>query len=609
MKGMGITHPKAELDHFPHEPGVYQMVDEAGQILYIGKARNLKKRLTSYFHRHLDNKTQNLMTKVARVETTITASENEALLLEAHLIKEKQPRYNVLLRDDKSYPYLYLSTHQTFPRLDFYRGAKRQPGRYFGPYPSAGSVRETLTLIQKLFKLRQCSDSFFQHRTRPCLQYQIKRCTAPCVGYVTEEQYRQQVTDTILFLEGKNERVIEKLAEHMEVAANRLAYEEATDYRDKIAQLRRLQKQPLGTTTPRSTDVIGMSCISGHVAFSVLSIRGGRWIGSKNFFPEAPPDVDTASALASFITQYYLSSVRNDDIPECVVLSAAVEDRLWIQSALREKWARQLMVIDRRSTTYRHWQNMAIENAKQALIQHISRKNTVAQQLEALQKVLQWPNPIQRIECFDVSHTQGEATVAACVVLGLEGEIKKDYRRFNIMNITLGDDYAALRQALERHYIRLKQGEGCLPDLLVIDGGKGQLHQAADILEELQVSGVVLLGIAKGEGRKQGLETLYLWGKKDPICLSSQDPALHLIQRVRDEAHRFAITGHRAQRSKRRLTSPLQHIAGVGVQRRRLLLQHFGGWQELRRAGVSELASVPGISESLAERIHDALQK
>ncbi|OGO93713.1 MAG: excinuclease ABC subunit C [Coxiella sp. RIFCSPHIGHO2_12_FULL_44_14] len=607
---MGIVNLKACLAHFPQEPGVYQMIDEVGQILYVGKARNLKKRLTSYFHRRLDNKTQSLMAKVVHVETTITASENEALLLEAHLIKEKQPRYNVLLRDDKSYPYLYLSTHQAFPRLDFYRGAKRQPGRYFGPYPSAGSVRENLTLIQKLFKLRQCNDSFFRHRTRPCLQYQIKRCTAPCVGYVTEEHYRQQVTDAILFLEGHNERVIEKLAEHMEVAASRLAYEEASEYRNQIAQLRRLQKQPLGATAMHQTDVIGVSRDAlGQIAFSVLLVRGGRWIGSRTFLPNTPREIDTASALASFVTQYYLSPTRNGDIPEHIVLSEEVEDRLWIQSALREKWGRQLMVIDRHLATYRRWQNVAAENAKQALVQHLSRQNTVAQQLEALQKMLQLPNPIQRIECFDVSHTQGEATVAACVVLGLEGEIKKEYRRFNIVNVPPGDDYGALRQALERHYVRLKQVEGGLPDLLVIDGGKGQIHQAADVLEELQVSGVVLLGVAKGVGRKPGLETVYLWGKKTPFRLSPQDPALHLIQRVRDEAHRFAITGHRAQRSKRRLESPLQNIVGVGVQRRRLLLRHFGGWRELRRASVSELTHIPGISESLAQRIHDALQK
>lgn len=583
------------------------MLDSQGKIIYVGKARNLKKRITSYFQRKLDGKTQLMMGQATDIQSTITNNENEALLLEANLIKQYRPRYNILLRDDKSYPYLYLSTQQKFPRLDFYRGAKSKPGRYFGPYPSAGSVRENLALIQKLFKLRQCNDTFFKNRTRPCLQYQIKRCTAPCVSYVDEENYRKQVDDAILFLEGKNDRVIDTLELRMDSAAKKLEYEEAAYYRDQIVQLRRLQKQQFMTADKGNIDVIGISESMGRIGFSVLFMRGGRVIGSKGFFPSIPKGADIKSALAAFIPQYYLNPMRNDDIPERIILAEPLEERQWVQNALREKLKSKLVISDRKLPQYKQWQTMAMLNAKHLLAQHLAQKNTVAQQLAALQVALKFPNPIQRIECFDISHTMGEATVASCVVFGEEGSLKKDYRRFNIKNIKPGDDYAALHQALSRRYTRLKAGEGVLPDLLMIDGGIGQLKQAADVLEELQVSGVILLGIAKGPGRKPGLEKLFIWGRKVALQLSPDDSALHLIQFIRDEAHRFAITAHRAKRAKRRMESPLQRIEGVGARRRQQLLRHFGGWQELQKASVAELMKVAGISESLAKRIYDSL--
>jgi len=606
---MTISDPTSFLNTLTTKPGVYQMLDSQGKVIYVGKARNLKKRVTSYFQRKLDSKTQLMISQAVDIQTTITNNENEALLLEANLIKQFRPRYNILLRDDKSYPYLYLSTQQKFPRLDFYRGAKNKPGRYFGPYPSAGSVRENLALIQKLFKLRQCNDTFFKNRTRPCLQYQIKRCTAPCVDFIDEENYRKQVDDAILFLEGKNDCVIDKLVKRMDEASKNLEYEEAAHYRDQIAQLRRLQKQQFITQDKGNIDVIGVSELMGRVGFSVLFIRGGRVIGSRAFFPNTPKGTNLQSAMSAFIPQYYLSPMRNDNIPDRVILSEPLEDRAWVQNALREKLKTKLIISDRKLPQYKHWQTMTAINAKHLLAQQLAKKNTAAQQLVALQTALKFPNPIQRVECFDISHSMGEATVASCVVFGEEGPIKKDYRRFNIKNIKPGDDYAAMHQALLRRYTRLKSGEGALPDLLIIDGGLGQLKQAADVLEELQVSGVILLGVAKGPQRKPGLEKLYIWGKKVGVGLAADDSALHVIQFIRDEAHRFAITAHRAKRAKRRAESPLELIEGVGAKRRQQLLKHFGGIQELQKASVNELTKVSGISEALAQRIYDALHQ
>ncbi|MFW0079348.1 MAG: excinuclease ABC subunit UvrC [Coxiella endosymbiont of Haemaphysalis qinghaiensis] len=604
---MTISDPKAYLAALPKEPGVYQMKNFQKQVLYVGKARNLQKRVSSYFHRRLDRKTQAMMGQVYTIQTTITCNENEALLLEASFIKQFRPRYNVLLRDDKSYPYLYLATKQKFPRLDFYRGSKKAPGRYFGPYPTASSIRENLALIQKLFKLRQCRDSFFKNRTRPCLQYQIKRCMAPCVSYVDEEIYRRQVEDAILFFEGKNERIINKVTYRMEVASKELNFEEAACCRNQIRQLRQLQKQQFIMMSGKGNmEVIGASQANGAIGLAILFIQTGRIIGHKSFFPDMPKEITIQEALAEFIPQYYLSPLRNGNIPERIITSEPLPDRVWIQRALSFSLQRKLLITDQKCAPYRQWQQMAVCNARQALFQHLAERNTFIIKLEALQKALQLTNPLSRIECFDISHSLGEATIGSCIVFGEEGPIKRDYRRFNISGLQAGDDYGAMRQILARRYIRLKEMKGLLPNLLVIDGGIGQLRQAAEVLEELQVSEVTLLAIAKGLARKSGLEKIYIWGRKEEIRLPTDNLAFHLIQQIRDEAHRFAIVAHRVKRIKRRVESPLQQIKGIGPKRRRELLKYFGGLQELQKASVEEVSNVPGIKKKLAKVIHQS---
>ena len=598
---MTISDPKTYLATLPKEPGVYQMKNFQKQVLYVGKARNLQKRVSSYFHRRLDNKIQVMMEQVYTIQTTITCNENEALLLEASFIKQSRPRYNVLLRDDKSYPYLYLTTQQKFPRLDVYRGSKKSPGRYFGPYPTAGSIRENLALIQKLFKLRQCRDSFFKNRTRPCLQYQIKRCMAPCVSYVDEKTYRCQVEDAILFFEGKNEKIINKIAHKMEVASKELNFEEAIYCRDHIRRLRQLQKQQfIVMSGTGNMEVIGVSQAGGAIGLAILFIQTGRVIGYKSFFPNMPKGITTQAALAEFIPQYYLSPLRNGNIPERIITSEPLPDRMWIQNALSSSLQRKLLIIDQKCAPYRQWQQMAVCNAKQALFQYLAQRNTFAIKLEALQQALQLNNPISRIECFDISHALGEATIGSCVVFGKDGPIKRDYRRFNISGLQAGDDYGAMRQILTRRYIRLKETKILLPNLLVIDGGIGQLRQAAEVLEELQISGVTLLAIAKGPARKSGLEKIHIWERKEEICFPADNLAFHLIQQIRDEAHRCAIVAHRIKRVKRRVESSLQQIKGIGPKRRRELLRYFGGLQELQKASVEEISKVPGIKKKLA---------
>ena len=604
-----MNHPlKQKLPVLSSKPGVYQFLNARGTILYVGKARNLKKRVSSYFRSRLDSpKTKVLMSQVVDLQVTITGSENEALLLESNLIKQYKPRYNVLLRDDKSYPYLMLTTEHDFPRLDFHRGAKPPKNRYFGPYPNAGAVRDNLALIQKLFKLRQCSDTFFRNRSRPCLQYFIERCTAPCVGYVNKENYHEQVEHAILFLEGKNSKIIKDLTKRMEKASEQLEYEQAAQCRNQIARLRQLQTKQYITGDKGDIDIIGVAEKMGDVAISMLFIRSGRLIGHKAFFPNIPMNMDVKTALSEFIPQYYLSPLRGEAIVERIVLSEPIADRVWIQQALQEKLGKKLIISDRKLEQYRRWQSLAQSNAKFALAQHLAEKGSVALKLESLQSSLRLPNPTQKIECFDISHTMGEATVASCVVFGQEGPLKKEYRRFNIKGIKAGDDYAAMHQVLLRRYTRLKSGDGELPDLIMIDGGLGQLRQAAEVLEELQISGIVLLGIAKGPSRKPGLERLIIWGRKNKIQLKPDNVALHLIQYIRDEAHRFAISAHRAKRAKARKESVLESVEGIGAKRRRDLLRYFGGLQELRKASVVDIAQVSGISEGLAERIYNAL--
>lgn len=602
MSNQGEFDAKSFLKTLTHKPGVYRMLDKQGDVIYVGKARNLLKRVGSYFTRSQQApKTQVMVSQIAHIEITVTHTENEALILENNLIKELKPRYNILLRDDKSYPYIYLSADK-FPRLSVHRGAKRGKGQYFGPYPSAGAVRETLNLLQKLFLVRQCEDSFYRNRSRPCLQYQIKRCTAPCVGLVDESAYAEDVRHATLFLQGKDSQVIDELARRMETASQALEFERAARYRDQIVSLRRIQeKQYVSNDQGGDVDIIVSALRDGRGCVQVFYIRGGHNLGNKTFFPKHPPDIDGAELLSAFLPQFYLGRKA----PGEILINHALDDAAWLSEALAEERGGRVSISSNVRGDRARWLQMAVTNVEDALLRHIHSKAGLRQRFESLQDALGMDEIPARLECFDISHTMGEATVASCVVFNEEGPLKTDYRRFNIEGITGGDDYAAMDQALTRRYKRIKQGEGKLPDILFIDGGKGQLSAAMRVLEELQILGIALIGIAKGPERKAGLETLFLSGSSTPIILPPDSPALHLIQHIRDEAHRFAITGHRQRRAKARGTSTLEDIPGIGAKRRRDLLNRFGGWQEIARAGVEDLAQVNGISRELAQRIYD----
>lgn len=588
-------------------PGVYRMFDAEAHLLYVGKANNLKKRLASYFRKSgLAPKTAALVARIAQIETTITANETEALLLEQTLIKEWRPPYNILLRDDKSYPYVFLSSADEYPRLGIHRGAKKQKGRYFGPYPSGLAIRESLNLLQKTFQVRQCEDSYFRNRTRPCLQYQIKRCKGPCVGLVDREEYAEDVRRSVLFLEGRSNVLTDELSGAMETAAAALDFERAAELRDQIALLRRVQDQQSMEGGTGDVDVVAAMVSPGGACVHLISVRGGRVLGSKNFFPQVAIEEAAADVLAAFLAQYYLGSSERD-LPNELIVNCEHEDFATLVAAIAEVRGRELSISHRVRGTRARWQQLAVTNAEQALAARLANRQHVAARMEALGEALGMDEPPQRLECFDISHSSGEATVASCVVFGPEGPLKSDYRRFNIEGVTAGDDYAAMHQALTRRFRRLKDGEGKMPDILLVDGGKGQLNMAREVLQELAVVDLVLLGVAKGVTRKPGLETLYLNDAEHEFTLPGDSPALHLIQQIRDEAHRFAITGHRARRGKARRTSSLEEVPGVGPKRRRDLLKHFGGLQELARASVEEIAKAPGISKKLAELIYAVL--
>ena len=588
------------LKTLTRQPGVYRMLDGDGEPLYIGKAGNLKKRVSAYFRNHgLSPKTRLLMERVAGIEVTVTRSEAEALLLENNLIKKHRPRYNVLLRDDKSYPCIYVPEHDAFPRIEFYRGARKAPGRYFGPYPNASAVRQTLSLLQKLFRLRQCDDAFFNHRTRPCLQYQIKRCSAPCVGYISEPDYRADLALATGFLSGNSREVIETLAARMDRAARELRYEEAIRYRDQVAMLRQVSGQQ--SVGGGDSDAIACYLQGGFACVQVFNIRGGMNIGNKAFYPNLPDDeMDEAALLTAFAGQYYLAH----DIPGEVICSPPPNDAAALNAMLSEKAGRKVALTTAPRGRKRRCLAIARSNAEIALKSKLSSRAGMRRRLQALQEALDLERLPTRMECFDISHTMGEKPVAACVVFNQDGALKQDYRRFNIGDITAGDDYAAMRQAIERRYRRLRRGEAKLPDVLLIDGGKGQVSQARAVLRELEVSGVEVIGVAKGAGRKPGLETLIYGDFGETMRLRPDSAALHLIQQVRDEAHRFAIAGHRHRRGKARKRSPLEDIRGLGPVRRRQLLRHFGGAQGVHRASTDELGKVPGISDRLAESIY-----
>lgn len=592
---------KAFLKTLTSLPGVYRMLDAKGKVLYVGKARNLKKRVASYFRSHQTSaKIRSLVAQARAIEVTVTHTEGEALILESNLIKQFKPRYNVLLRDDKGYPYIHLSAGD-FPRLSLHRGARNAPGRYFGPYPNAGAVYETLQLLQRIFRLRRCEDSFFRGRSRPCLQHQIKRCTAPCVGLIDREGYQRDVRHAVLFLEGKSSAVIDELVRRMEEAAAQLRFEEAARYRDQIVQLRQIQERQHVSGESGDLDVVACLTREGAACVEVLYFRDGRLLGNKAFFPRIPEKEDSRQVLGAFLAQYYLDKTP----PAEILLNQALEDAGLLAQVLQERAGRKVVISANVRGERARWLELAQRNAEQALYAHLSGHAGMQRRLRDLQQALGLETTPARLECMDISHTQGEATVASCVVFTAEGPSQADYRRYNIEGVTPGDDYGALRQALTRRYARLRAGEGIAPDILFIDGGKGQLAQAQAVLTELQITGVLMIGVAKGLDRKPGLEILYRADSDRPLLLPADSPALHLTQQIRDEAHRFAIAGHRRRRASARTASTLEDIPGVGRKRRQALLKQFGGLRQLARAGVEDIAGVNGVSKALAQRIYD----
>lgn len=585
-------------------PGVYRMLGHDDQLLYVGKAKNLRKRVESYFARpQLQPRLALLVASVAKMEVIVTRTEAEALLLEAQLIKSLKPRFNIDLRDDKSYPYLRLTTQDAFPRLSYYRGSKEVSGRLFGPFPSAWAVKETVETLQKLFLLRTCEDSVFAHRSRPCLQYQIKRCSAPCVKFIDAEHYRAQVGHVELFLSGKSQHIVETLGAKMEQAAANLDFEAAAGLRDQIAALRRVTANHFVAGARGDLDVVAMKMEQGIAAIVVLFFRNGLNLGSKSFFPKIPTESDEAEILSSFLMQFY----TEHPCPDELLMDRSLEDAEQISEALSLACGHKVKLIAGARAERGQLVAMAVRTAASTLQSELVSKASMQKRIEALQSLLDMPQAPERIECFDISHTMGESTIASCVVFNQSGPLKSDYRKFSISGIEPGDDYAAMHQALTRRYKRIASGEEKIPDVLLIDGGKGQLKQAIDVLKALEISPMPLLvGVAKGPARKSGFETLFIGEAMRELWPGPDALGGHLIQHVRDEAHRFAITGHRKARAKTRDKSVLEEIEGIGPTRRRAILKAFGGLRGVARAGVDELMTVNGINRDLAERIYAA---
>jgi len=637
---MTIEHPKALIMSLPPKPGIYRMLDGKGEVLYVGKAHNLRKRVQSYFRASgLAARVMLLMQQAHNIEITVTHTETEALLLENNLIKTLHPRFNILLRDDKSYPWIFVSEGQEYPRIGFHRGAKREKGRYFGPYPSSYGVRETLNLLQKIFRVRQCQDSFFRNRSRPCLQYQIKRCSGPCVGLIEPGRYAADVQQAVMFMEGKSQTLVRDSIKQMEQASDKQDYETAALLRDRIGMLKRIQEKQYITGEGGDADVMAIDATPEAACIVVTWIRGGQNLGSKTFFPRMGAESTPWEMLDAFLSQYYLSGRT---IPARIYLSEAIVERKLLERAFSEQAGKKITLTVNPRGAPRRWIQMAKFNATDALRRHLAGKIDMQGRFEALRDALKLESTPERIECFDISHTMGEATTASCVVFDINGPVKSDYRRFNIEGIEPGDDYGAMTQVLMRRYRKVKgepeisgtsggrsgrraPGQGSpgrgltessesrqgrltakLPDLILIDGGKGQLGVAEGVMQELQLADVKLVGVAKGRERKPGMEQLFLSGTGRPTILPPTSAGLHLIQQIRDEAHRFAIAGHRARRGKARTSSPIERIPGIGGKRRQALLKNFGGLREVARAGVEDLARVPGISPQLAQKIYDA---
>ena len=600
----GPFDARAFVDSLPGRPGVYRMLDGEGQILYVGKARNLKSRVASYFQpSNVQPKVQALIAKTANMEVTITNSDTEALLLEYNLIKKHRPRFNVVLRDDKSFPYLHLETNHDFPRLNFYRGSRKEPGKYFGPYPSAGAVRDTLQQLQKLFRIRNCDDTYFANRSRPCLQYQIQRCTAPCVGLVSKDHYARDVNAAIKVLEGRNDEVGEELGRRMDAAAERLEFEEAAQLRDQLAKLKVIQAQQIVTAgADHDADVIAIAAANGEYCVALMFVRAGRSLGSTTFFPKAP-FAELPEVLAAFVMQYYLER----DAPAEIIVEQDFDEMQLLETTLAQRLSHKVRICTSVRGIRARWLEMMHTNAEQALNMRRLARAGIESSLEDLREAFDLEEAPTRLECFDISHTGGTDTVASCVVFGVEGPLKSDYRRFNISGIQPGDDYAAMYQALTRRYKRVRDGEAVRPDVLLIDGGKGQLAEAAKVLDELGIAGITLIGVAKGVDRRAGQEQLFLLGQDTPTILPPDSRALHLIQRVRDEAHRFAIAGHRRKRAKRHNQSILETIPGLGPVKRRELLKQFGGLQGILRAGIDDFVQIRGLGRELAQVIYEHL--
>ena len=603
---------KAFLADVSHEPGVYRMFDDKGTVIYVGKAKDLKKRLSSYFRTQLNSKkTEALVASIAHIETTITASETEALLLEHNYIKTYQPRYNVLLRDDKSYPYILL-TKERHPRITAYRGSKKIQGEYFGPYPHAGAVRDTLSLLQKLFPIRQCENSVYKNRSRPCLQHQIGRCSAPCVaGYVSDEEYNQQVEFARLFLQGKDNQVLEHLIQKMEQASRELNFEQAAHLRDQIQMVRSVtEKQFVSNERLDDMDIISIAYQLGIACVQVLFIRQGKVLGNRSYFPKVPVNTDLSELTETFVGQFYLQAHQGRTIPNSIIVDHKLNEKKDLETLLSEQAGRKVSIQDNAKGSKSKYLHLAQVNAKAALITQLKQASLMQERYEALQTLL-GIEKIERMECFDISHTMGAQTIASCVVFNRDGPLKSDYRRFNIEGITGGDDYAAMEHALKKRFDRDLESEK-IPDIIFIDGGKGQLNRALQVFQELDVkwdkNRPHLIGVAKGVDRKAGLETLIISRQEREINLSPDNLALHLIQHIRDESHNHAISGHRKKRQKAFTQSGLETIEGVGAKRRQALLKYLGGMQGVKNATLDEIASVPGISKALAEKIFEALK-
>ncbi len=598
-----MTEPSDIAAGLPHLPGVYRMIGKDGDVLYVGKALDLRKRVTSYFQRSdtLSPRIRLMVAQIVSIDTTVTRSESEALLLENNLIKALSPRYNILFRDDKSYPYLMLSGHR-YPRLGFFRGNPDKQNRYFGPFPNSGAVRESMQLLQKVFRLRTCEDSVFEHRSRPCLLHQIRRCTAPCVGLIKDAEYADDVHSAEMFLAGEENAVFDRLTERMNAAAEAMRYEEAAVCRDQIRALRKVrERQYVSSDAGRDVDVIACGFAAGICCVNLVMIRGGLHLGDRNFFPQNADGVDPALIIEAFIAQHYLQH----PVPPQLVAGETIPVE-GLEETLSERAGRRVQISANPIGERRVWLQMAAKNAELGAAQRNTRRLDDAAKLIALQRALNLPETVQRIECFDISHTQGEATVASCVVYDKGAMQNGEYRRFNMKEVTPGDDYGAMREVLTRRYRKVVAGEGKMPDLIMIDGGQGQLGVAIEVAGELGLS-VPLLGVAKGVSRKPGMEQLLMAGREGSFRLQPDDPGLHLIQQIRDEAHRFAIEGHRARRARTRSVSTLEEIPGVGAKRRQRLMARFGGLRGLIAASAEEMAQVEGISRELAERIYDSL--